>query len=113
MTPHETFVSIIIAIIGSGGFWSILQFIATKHFEKRSATTRMILGLGHEQILQQCAYYELRGYITADEYDELERYLYKPYQQLGGNGAVEREIQKVKALPSEEPKKEAKDAVSG
>ena len=28
--------------------------------------------------------------------------------QLGGNGAVEREMQKIKALPSEEPKKEAK-----
>ena len=108
MTPHETFVAIILAIIGSGGFWSLMQFIATRHTEKRSATARLLLGLSHEQILQQCTYYEMRGYITADEYDELERYLYKPYQQLGGNGAVEREMQKVKALPSEDPKKEVK-----
>lgn len=107
MTPHETFVAIILAIVGSGGFWSLMQFIATKHSEKRSATARMLLGLGHEQLLQQCAFYEMRGYITADEYDELDRYLYKPYQQLGGNGAVEREIKKLQALPSE--KKEVKD----
>lgn len=102
MTPHETFIAIILAIIGSGGFWSMMQFIATKHSEKRSATTRMLLGLGHEQLLQQCAYYEMRGHITADEYDELEKYLYLPYKQLGGNGSVEREMLKVKALPSEE-----------
>ena len=43
MTPHETLVTIILAIIGSGGFWSLLQFIATKHSEKRSATAKMLL----------------------------------------------------------------------
>lgn len=103
-TPHEAFIAIILAIIGSGGFWSLMQFIATKHSEKRSATTRLLLGLSHEQILQQCAFYELRGYITPDEYSELEKYLYEPYRKLGGNGAVEREMQRVKALPSENPK---------
>ena len=104
MTPHETFIAIILAIIGSGGFWSMMQLIATKHSEKRSATARLLLGLSHEQILQQCALYEERGYITPDEYSELEKYLYEPYRKLGGNGAVEREMQRVKALPSEEPK---------
>lgn len=105
MNPHETLVAIILAVIGSGGFWSALQFIAAKHTEKKSATTRLILGLSHEQILQQCSMYENRGYITADEYSELEKYLYLPYKQLGGNGAVEREMQRVKALPSEKPKR--------
>lgn len=108
MTPHETLVTIILAIIGSGGFWSAMQFIAQKHSEKRSATARLLLGLSHEEILEQCEFYEERGYIKPDEYAELERYLYEPYKKLGGNGAVEREMQKIKALPSEEPKKEAK-----
>lgn len=96
--------TIILAVIGSGGFWTLLQFIVTKLTEKRSATSKMLLGLGHERILEQCAFYKLRGYITPDEYAELERYLYKPYIQLGGNGAVEREMQRVRALPSENPK---------
>lgn len=108
VTLHEAFIAIILAVIGSGGFWSLMQFIVQKHSEKRSATTRLLLGLSHEQILEQCAFYENRGYIKPDEYAELERYLYEPYKKLGGNGAVEREMQKIKALPSEEPKKEAK-----
>lgn len=108
MTPHETFVTIILAIVGSGGFWTLLQFIVTKLTEKRTATSKMLLGLGHERILEQCAYYKMRGYIEPDEYSELEKYLYEPYRKLGGNGAVEREMQRVKALPSEEPKKEEK-----
>lgn len=107
-TPHEAFIAIILAVIGSGGFWSVMQLIAQKHSEKRSATARLLLGLSHEQILEQCAFYENRGYIKPDEYAELERYLYEPYKKLGGNGAVEREMQKIKALPSEEPKKEEK-----
>lgn len=105
MSPHETLVTIILAVVGSGGFWTLLQFIVTRLTEKRTASARMLLGLGHERILEQCAMYENRGYITPDEYTELERYLYKPYQQLGGNGAVEREIARVKALPSEKPKR--------
>ena len=100
--------TIIITIVGSGGFWTLLQFIVTKLTEKRTATSRMLLGLGHERILERCAFYKLRGYITPDEYAELERYLYKPYIHLDGDGAVEREMQRVKALPSEEPKKEEK-----
>ena len=105
MSPHETLITIILAVVGSGGFWTLLQFIVTRLTEKRTASARMLLGIGHERILEQCAMYEARGYITADEYSELEGYLYKPYQQLDGNGAVEREMQKVKALPSEKPKR--------
>ena len=105
MTPHETFVAIILAIIGSGGFWSLVQFIATRHTEKRSATAQMLLGLGYDRILEKCAYYESRGYIAPDEYKELEKYLYKPYTKLGGDGAVEREMKKIQALPSEKPKR--------
>ena len=101
---YDLAMTIIIAVVGSGGFWTLLQFLFTKLTEKKSATTRMLLGIGHERILEQCAFFKLRGYITPDEYADLERYLYKPYVQLGGNGAVEREMQRVRALPSENPK---------
>lgn len=43
MSPHETFVAIISAVFASGGFWAFLQFIATKHSEKRSTTAKMLL----------------------------------------------------------------------
>ena len=101
---NDMVTTIIITIVSSGGFWTLLQFIVTKLTEKRTATSKMLLGLGHERILEQCAFYKLRGYITPDEYSELEKYLYEPYRKLGGNGAVEREMQRVRALPSENPK---------
>ena len=43
MSPHETFVAIISAVFASGGFWAFLQFIATKHSEKRSTTAKMLI----------------------------------------------------------------------
>ena len=43
MNPHETFVAIISAVFASGGFWAFLQFVATKHSEKRSTTAKMLL----------------------------------------------------------------------
>lgn len=43
MSPHETFVAIISAVFASGGFWAFLQFVATKHTEKRSTTAKMLL----------------------------------------------------------------------
>lgn len=105
MSPNDTVITIVLAIIGSGGFWALLQVLVTRLTEKKTATAKMLLGLGHEHILQQCAFFEQRGYITADEYTELDHYLYSPYKALGGNGAVEREMKKVQSLPSEKPKR--------
>lgn len=40
-----------------------------------------------------------RGYVTKDEYENLYKYLYKPYKALGGNGTAEKMIHEVNNLP--------------
>jgi hypothetical protein len=40
-----------------------------------------------------------RGYILKDEYDDLVKYLYKPYSAFGGNGLAEKVFAEVKELP--------------
>jgi hypothetical protein len=40
-----------------------------------------------------------KGYITQDEYENLHDYLYKPYEQMGGNGAAKRIMNEVNKLP--------------
>lgn len=72
----------------------------TAEREKLNAMGNMLLGLGHEKILASCAKFVERGYITAEEYDDLDKYLYQPYRALGGNGSAERAMETVKALPS-------------
>ncbi len=63
MSPHETLVAIIVAVIGSGGFWSLLQFIATKHSEKKSTTAKMLLTAqeGITKLSQQIEENEAKG----------------------------------------------------
>lgn len=40
-----------------------------------------------------------RGWITQDEYENLNTYLYEPYMKLGGNGSALRVMQEVNKLP--------------
>ena len=40
-----------------------------------------------------------RGWITQDEYENLNTYLYEPYKKLGGNGSALRVMQEVNKLP--------------
>ena len=62
----------------------------------------MILGLGHDRIMWLCMKYVEHGQITQTEYENLRKYLYEPYKEMGGNGSVERimqEVEKLKIIP--------------
>jgi len=59
----------------------------------------MILGLGHDRIIFLCEKYIDRGFITSDEYENLYTWLYKPYEELGGNGTAKRLMALVENLP--------------
>lgn len=95
--PHwlEMFVTIVCAFLASSGFWAYLS----SRSSKKSANTRMLLGLGYERIMTLGMIYIDRGYITRDEYEDLVKYLYKPYKELGGNGSAERIMREIEALP--------------
>lgn len=88
-------VTIITSALASSGLWAF----ATKQTERKCSETKMILGLAHDRIIWLGLHYIERGYVTADEYENLYKYLYQPYCSLGGNGSAERIMGEVKRLP--------------
>lgn len=95
MSWIELVVSVICAVLASSGMWTFMQ----KRADKKDARTQMIVGLGHDRIMFLGIHYIERGYITRDEYENLYEYLYKPYEQLGGNGSAKRIMTEVDKLP--------------
>lgn len=91
----ELVVTVVIAVIGSNGLWAFLQ----SQLGLSSAKDRMILGLGHAEIFRSAEHYINRGGITTEELEDLNKYLYKPYKEMGGNGTAETLVNKCKELP--------------
>lgn len=92
----ELAMTIFVSVMASSGFWAFLQ----ARREKKDAKTKMILGLGYDRIVTLCGIYIDRGYITQSEYEDLYKYLYKPYKEMGGDGSAERAFEEVKKLPT-------------
>lgn len=93
--PVDLIIGIVVAVLGSNGLWALIQKLS----ERKDTKTRMLIGLGHDRIMYLTMKYVERGYITADEYENLHDYLYKPYEDLGGNGSAKRAMDEVKRLP--------------
>ena len=91
----ELIITVAIAVLGSNGLWAFIQGRSTA----KSARDRMILGLGHDAIFRVADHYIRRGGITLDELEDLNKYLYKPYKEMGGNGTAETAMEKCKELP--------------
>ena len=85
-------------MIGSTGLWSFVQWLITR----KSADKDLLLGLAHDRILSLCSEYIKRGDITRSEYENLSKYLYKPYIARGGNGVVKHMMEQVDRLPVKE-----------
>lgn len=91
----DIIISLLCGVLTSSGLWAlILRFI-----DRRTNQAKMILGLGHDKIIYLGKEYIARGWITADEYENLHDYLYIPYKNMGGNGSAERIMEEVKKLP--------------
>lgn len=88
-------VSVVIALLTSSGLWAYLQ---TKDKQKE-ASVQLLLGLAHDRIVYLGMSYIDRGWITKDEYEDLMKYLYSPYQTFGGNGLAEKIMHEVQTLP--------------
>lgn len=91
----QILIPVVIAFIASSGFWLFLM----GYKEKRSAQTELLIGLAHDRIVSKGMYYIEQGSITQDEYENLNVYLYKPYEKLGGNGSAKRIMLEVDRLP--------------
>ena len=88
-------VSVFAAVMASSGFWAWL----TKRSEKKDIRTQVLIGLAHDRIIYLGMKYIERGFITRDEYENLNDYLYKPYKEMGGNGSAKRVMLEVDRLP--------------
>lgn len=93
---------LILALFAASGFWTLILYLIQRRDKNKDATTKLILGLGYRQITQMCIEYISRGSITKDEYEDLIKYLYTPYLQLGGDGTAEKLVDEVKKLPIKE-----------
>lgn len=85
----------LVTLGASSGFWAFLQ-----HKDKeRAATTKLLMGMAYDVITTRGISHIQRGSVTKDEYEELLKYFYVPYKELGGNGVAERVIKDVERLP--------------
>lgn len=91
----QLLVSVLVSIIASQGLWTWL----TSRNEKKSYQTELLIGLAHDRIVWLGMSYITRGWITKDEYENLNVYLFKPYEKLGGNGSVRRIMAEIDKLP--------------
>ena len=83
------------SILASSGFWAYFQI----RREKKSAATKMLMGLAYDKISHLGMSYIERGHVSKDEYEDFRKYLYEPYVGLGGNGVAERIMCEVSRLP--------------
>ena len=88
-------ITIIGSVAASSGFWAFIQ----KKSESKDVKSRMLIGLAHDRIMYLGMGYIERGWITQDEYENLYEYLYKPYEEMGGNGSAKRVMMEVNKLP--------------
>lgn len=91
----KTAVTILVTLLGSAGFWGYLE----ARRSKKSANTRLLVGIAHDRIVFLGMKYVERGYITRDEYENLNDYLFEPYSEAGGNGSAKRVMEEVRKLP--------------
>lgn len=96
MNPYiQMFFTILASVLASGGFWALIQM----HINKKDAKTKLLVGLAHDRIVELGMQYIERGYIYQDEYENLNDYLFNPYEKAGGNGSVKRVMDVVRTLP--------------
>ena len=91
----QILITAIFSVLASSGFWAFMM----KKSDKKDSEARMLMGLGHDRIIELGLGYIQRGWITEEEYENLNDYLYKPYEELGGNGSAKRVMQEVNKLP--------------
>lgn len=88
-------VAIIVTFAASSGFWSYLS----SRRERKSATTRLLMGLAYDKLVFLGMKMIERGHLSKDEYEDYRRYLYEPYKELGGNGVSDRIMEEISKLP--------------
>ena len=87
--------TIVCAVIASSGFWAYIQ----KRGEKIDVKTQMLIGIAQDRNVYLGMCIIEREWITQDEYENLNDYLYKPYKKMGGNGSAQKIMLEVNKHP--------------
>ena len=88
----QILITALVSILASSGFWAFLS----SRMSKNDSRTKLIVGLGHDRIVELGMRYLSRGnWITRDEYENLIDYLWIPYSECGGNGSAKRVVKEV------------------
>ena len=95
----EPWMQLTAAVLGSALASSGLWALVGRRADKDDAERKMLVGLAHDRIIHLGMVYIERGYVTQDEYENLNDYLYAPYEKMGGNGSAKRVIEEVRRLP--------------
>lgn len=105
---------IIVAILASGGLWSVVSAIIAAWLDSRrekraeergegermEAHSRALRGLLYGELEKRCTDYIKKGRISAAELNDLRKYYYEPYHDgLGGDGTIEALFGRVENLP--------------
>lgn len=99
----HTTVEMVIAVVGSvfasSGFWLFIVRV----LDRKTALSCMVLGLGHDRIIHLCKRHIIAGFISTEDFENLDKYLYEPYAKMGGNGTAKKYMDDVRKLPTEAP----------
>lgn len=99
----EMAITVLCAVFASSGFWAYViarRDKKNKIADQKDAQKAMIMGLGHDRIISLCEKYIERGYITSEDYENLNTWLFEPYTKMGGNGTAKRLMAIVDNLPA-------------
>lgn len=107
MNPQEVTMAIVAAVFASSGFWMFINNVYQNRKERKSIERQALLGLLHEQLVERCEKYISQGWISLQDYEDLNNYIFKPYTGLGGNGTGEALFNKVTRLNNNPPEKVA------
>ncbi len=96
MNPLVQAIMVAITTVGaSSGFWAFFQHKGSA----KDANSKLLMGLAYAKIVQLGLQYIEQGWISNDELEEFQKYLYEPYKALGGNGVAARIMTEVNSLP--------------
>lgn len=112
MLTATQIITIIGFIFASNGFWAFL----TSRSQKKKINLEQIQkdlevqkkankALLHDRLFEVCLACIGQGYVTTEELDNIE-YMFKPYEELNGNGLVRKLVKDVRKLPVQEDRKE-------
>jgi len=90
----QYFGTMVLTILGSGGLWMKIQ----KSAEKKDFKRQMLLGLAHDRLVFLSMRYLSRGWVSTEEFENIDRFLYEPYKALDGNGTVSKLMDDVRKL---------------